>query len=212
MSLGEYEGKHYGLPLDVNLKSNIWYNIPAWEAAGWGDFPETWDELIALATEMADQERILPRLSEGQGLDATRVEALGRTTQPPPRYTEASLVKTLEEYGIGRPSTYATFVGYDEIGRPGVDQVEVAAHGVVVCDLEGHRLCELPRTLAFRPTDHQRIAAGQRRGERRPGGAPRRAGLHARQRRDARLDLQRRLGWRPPGHQAQAPVRPSSIF
>jgi DNA topoisomerase-1 len=61
-------------------------------------------------TEMADQERILPRLSEGQGLDATRVEALGRTTQPPPRYTEASLVKELETRGIGRPSTYATIM------------------------------------------------------------------------------------------------------
>lgn len=54
VSLGEYEGKHYGLPLDVNFKSAIWYNIPAWEAAGWGDPPETWDELIALSTEIAD--------------------------------------------------------------------------------------------------------------------------------------------------------------
>lgn len=54
MSLGEYEGKHYGLPLDVNFKSAVWYNVPAWEAAGWGDPPATWDELIALSTEMAE--------------------------------------------------------------------------------------------------------------------------------------------------------------
>jgi DNA topoisomerase-1 len=61
-------------------------------------------------TEMADQERVLPRLAEGQDLNATRVEALGRTTLPPPRYTEASLVKELESRGIGRPSTYATII------------------------------------------------------------------------------------------------------
>ena len=54
VSLGEVDGKHYGMPVDVNLKSNVWYNVPAWEAAGW-EIPETWDELIALSTEMADQ-------------------------------------------------------------------------------------------------------------------------------------------------------------
>jgi len=50
---------------------------------------------------------ILPPLSEGQILDLNRMEATQRFTRPPARYTEASLVKKLEELGIGRPSTYA---------------------------------------------------------------------------------------------------------
>jgi len=60
--------------------------------------------------EMADKEKMLPKLENGQGLKATRVESLGRTTQPPARYTEASLVKELEALGIGRPSTWATII------------------------------------------------------------------------------------------------------
>ncbi|MBG6216184.1 DNA topoisomerase-1 [Arthrobacter sp. CAN_A6] len=49
----------------------------------------------------------LPNVTKGDSLDATSVEAVGHETSPPPRYTEASLVKVLEERGIGRPSTYA---------------------------------------------------------------------------------------------------------
>jgi len=60
--------------------------------------------------EMADQEKLLPKLEEGQPVSAERIEATSHTTQPPPRYTEASLVKELEARGIGRPSTYATII------------------------------------------------------------------------------------------------------
>ena len=52
----------------------------------------------------------LPPLTEGQALGLQEVEAKGHETSPPPRYTEASLVKALEELGIGRPSTYASIV------------------------------------------------------------------------------------------------------
>ena len=52
-------------------------------------------------------ERYLPELREGEGVALQEVKANQHFTEPPPRYTEASLVKTLEEYGIGRPSTYA---------------------------------------------------------------------------------------------------------
>jgi DNA topoisomerase-1 len=57
--------------------------------------------------ERDDAEKRLPRLERGQPLLARRLEPQGHTTTPPPRYTEASLVKALEELGIGRPSTYA---------------------------------------------------------------------------------------------------------
>jgi DNA topoisomerase-1 len=58
----------------------------------------------------ADALTTLPDLSKGEELKLKGVEPKQSFTQPPPRYTEASLVKTLEELGIGRPSTYATTV------------------------------------------------------------------------------------------------------
>ena len=57
-----------------------------------------------------EKEMMLPQLSEGQGLDLQALVPEQHFTQPPPRYTEATLVKTLEEYGIGRPSTYASII------------------------------------------------------------------------------------------------------
>ncbi|CAN5243021.1 type I DNA topoisomerase [soil metagenome] len=56
------------------------------------------------------KEAKLPPLTEGQKLTLVDVEAKGHETSAPPRYTEASLVKTLEELGIGRPSTYASII------------------------------------------------------------------------------------------------------
>ena len=60
--------------------------------------------------ELADQERLLPVLEVGQRVPLGALEPKGHTTTPPPRYTEASLVKRLEELGIGRPSTYASIM------------------------------------------------------------------------------------------------------
>ena len=57
-----------------------------------------------------EQNVSLPQLSSGQSLDVTDPEAKGHETSPPPRYTEASLTKRLEELGIGRPSTYAAII------------------------------------------------------------------------------------------------------
>lgn len=54
-----------------------------------------------------EKENKLPKLSEGDKVTATQIEPSQHFTQPPPRYTEARLVKTLEELKIGRPSTYA---------------------------------------------------------------------------------------------------------
>ncbi|BDG35130.1 type I DNA topoisomerase [Parageobacillus sp. VR-IP] len=54
-----------------------------------------------------EQDRFLPDLQEGEKVVGKKIEPKQHFTQPPPRYTEARLVKTLEELGIGRPSTYA---------------------------------------------------------------------------------------------------------
>jgi DNA topoisomerase I len=56
-------------------------------------------------------EQLLPELAEGDPLVDHRVQPDQHFTQPPPRYTEASLVKVLEKEGIGRPSTYASIIG-----------------------------------------------------------------------------------------------------
>jgi len=61
--------------------------------------------------EVAEEERRLPKLGEGVQLAVLRADAEGHETVPPPRYTEATLVKAMEEKGIGRPSTYAATVG-----------------------------------------------------------------------------------------------------
>lgn len=58
-----------------------------------------------------NQEVILPPLQPGDTPTCQELEAIGHETQPPARYTEASLVKMLESEGIGRPSTYATIIG-----------------------------------------------------------------------------------------------------
>jgi DNA topoisomerase-1 len=60
--------------------------------------------------EDEDADASLPDLAEGDLLERRAVEGLQHFTEPPPRYTEASLVKALEEKGIGRPSTYASIV------------------------------------------------------------------------------------------------------
>ena len=63
------------------------------------------------AADRDDQERRLPALAERQALNALRVDPAEHSTKPPARYTEASLVKELEDREIGRPSTYASIIG-----------------------------------------------------------------------------------------------------
>jgi DNA topoisomerase-1 len=60
--------------------------------------------------ELADREVHLPPVAEGDPLSAESIEAGSHATQPPARYTEASLVKAMEELGVGRPSTYASVI------------------------------------------------------------------------------------------------------
>lgn len=88
--------------------------------------------------ESEDDETTLPELNEGQQLQLKSLEPKQHFTQPPPRYTEATLVKALEEKGIGRPSTYAPTIttilarGYVEKDKKALVPTEL---GRIVTDI-----------------------------------------------------------------------------
>jgi DNA topoisomerase-1 len=89
-----------------------------------------------------DSEKRLPQLARGDALGARALEPSGHSTNPPARYTEASLVKAMEELGIGRPSTYASIMqtiqdrGY--VWKKGAALVPSWVAFAVVGLLEGH--------------------------------------------------------------------------
>jgi DNA topoisomerase-1 len=92
--------------------------------------------------ELEDREVRLPDVTVGEGVECAALEVAGHATQPPARYTEASLVKELESRGIGRPSTYAAVIqtiqsrGY--VFRKGTALVPSWTAFAVVQLLEGH--------------------------------------------------------------------------
>src|SRR5438045_3292572 len=59
---------------------------------------------------VSSEDQLLPELAERQPVFPIEIDPTQHFTQPPPRYTEASLVKALEQLGIGRPSTYASII------------------------------------------------------------------------------------------------------
>jgi DNA topoisomerase-1 len=71
---------------------------------------ESADEDKAEDSKADDNNNLLPELKEGEKIDLLEIRNEQHFTEPPPRYGEASLVKTLEEHGIGRPSTYASII------------------------------------------------------------------------------------------------------
>ena len=62
------------------------------------------------AADLAEKDSVLPHVDVGEALTCSELEPKSHTTQPPARYSEASLTRTLEEMGIGRPSTYASII------------------------------------------------------------------------------------------------------
>jgi DNA topoisomerase-1 len=115
--------------------------------------------------EEDEEERRLPPLQVGQELRATALEAQGHETTPPPRYTEASLVKALEDRGIGRPSTYASIMGTildrGYVFKKGTALVPTFVAFAVTQLLEGHfeRLVDYDFTARMED-DLDRIASG----------------------------------------------------
>lgn len=73
-------------------------------------FIKIYQEGIDDAKKEDGDEKLLPVLEKGDIIQLVKLNSLQHFTEPPPRYTEASLVKALEEYGIGRPSTYANII------------------------------------------------------------------------------------------------------
>ena len=117
--------------------------------------------------DLDDRERVLPDLTVGQALPDPAIDPVGHTTQPPARYTEASLVKRLEELGIGRPSTYASIMqtiqnrGY--VWKKGQALVPSWSAFAVVQLLENHFAAEVDYSFTARmENDLDEIATGSR--------------------------------------------------
>ncbi|MGW1557713.1 type I DNA topoisomerase [Streptomyces sp. NPDC002144] len=116
--------------------------------------------------ELDDRERRLPQVAEGDRLTAEEITVDGHATKPPARYTEASLVKELEEREIGRPSTYASIIGTildrGYVFKKGTALVPSFLSFAVVNLLEKHfgRLVDYDFTARMED-DLDRIAAGQ---------------------------------------------------
>ncbi|MBY0281311.1 MAG: type I DNA topoisomerase [Alphaproteobacteria bacterium] len=73
-------------------------------------FLRLYQEGVDEGSETEDGESLLPLMNQGEALTTKSIDPFQHFTQPPPRFTEASLVKKLEELGIGRPSTYASLI------------------------------------------------------------------------------------------------------
>ncbi|HET7415161.1 MAG TPA: topoisomerase C-terminal repeat-containing protein, partial [Arthrobacter sp.] len=109
----------------------------------------------------------LPNLSEKDPLAVNELDAVGHETSPPPRYTEASLVKTLEERGIGRPSTYAATIstimdrGYVRTRGSALVPSWVAFSVIRLLEEHFHNYVDYDFTAAMEE-DLDRIARGER--------------------------------------------------
>ena len=115
---------------------------------------------------LEDREVRLPALEEGESVEATALEPKSHSTVPPARFTEASLVKRLEELGVGRPSTYASIIGTIQdrgyVWKKGSALVPSFTAFAVTSLMEQHfsRLVDFDFTAAME-TDLDEIATGE---------------------------------------------------
>jgi DNA topoisomerase-1 len=92
--------------IDVTAKEGSAYGVRATgSVVRFDGFLKIYEEGI---DEAIGEDGALPALTKGERLDPRKIEAKQHFTEPPPRYSEATLIKKMEELGIGRPSTYAT--------------------------------------------------------------------------------------------------------
>lgn len=102
----------------------------------------------------SSDDQLLPALSEGQAVAVVHLDPKQKFTSPPPRFTEASLVKTLEAEGIGRPSTYAAIIKTIQ-DRGYVEQVDRKFHPTSRGKVVTQKLVEhFPRIMDVRFTSH----------------------------------------------------------
>jgi DNA topoisomerase-1 len=110
--------------------------FPGWLAVYGGEMNPDGEETAEGEDQVKDG--VLPKLSEGDVLKLNKLDPKQHFTQPPPRFSEATLVKALEENGIGRPSTYASIIGVLS-SREYVDKEQKnfkpTELGLLVCDL-----------------------------------------------------------------------------
>ncbi len=113
------------------------------------------------------RERLLPKLTNGQEVDLRKVNALGHKTKPPARFTDATLIKKLEEQGIGRPSTYASIIatvvdrGYVRKVAKQLVPTFKAFLAYEVLEVNFHELTDLGFTARM-DEELDRIAGGER--------------------------------------------------
>lgn len=118
------------------------------------------------ATPDQEEQQLLPPVAKGEVLDLLRLLPEQHFTQPPPRYTEATLIRALEEHGIGRPSTYAPILSTIQ-ERGYVERIDRRLHptqlGFTVCDLLVKHFPDVFDVgfTARMEADLDRIAAGE---------------------------------------------------
>lgn len=102
----------------------------------------------------SSDDQLLPALKEGQAVNPIAIEPKQKFTAPPPRFTEASLVKTLESEGIGRPSTYAAIIKTIQ-DRGYVEQEDRKFYPTPRGDIVTEKLCaHFPKIMDIRFTSH----------------------------------------------------------
>jgi DNA topoisomerase-1 len=142
------------------MKPAVWDVTTLLVAAGQGELKATGRTLVydghtrVTGLRLAEDEQIVPDVKQGQALDLVKLDPSQHFTQPPPRYSEATLIRELERRGIGRPSTYASILSTIE-DRGYVEQIERRYHATDIGKVVTDKLVEyFPTVLNVDFTRH----------------------------------------------------------